>query len=47
MSEVNQLIDYDLENFKHLKFLKENLYPALNQALEIVIHQMTLYLIIN
>ena len=36
MSELNQLIDYDLTNFKHLKYLKENLYPSLNQAIEIV-----------
>jgi len=36
MSEAQQTIDYDLENFKHLKYLKDNLYPTLNQALEIV-----------
>lgn len=36
MSELNQLIDYELTNFKHLKYLKDNLYPTLNQAIEIV-----------
>lgn len=34
---LSQIIDYELDNFKNLKYLKENLYPTLNQAIEIVI----------
>jgi len=40
MAEPQQNIDYELDNFKHLKYLKDNLYPTLNQALEILMEHL-------
>jgi len=40
MAEPQQTIDYELDNFKHLKYLKDNLYPTLNSALEILMEHL-------
>lgn len=34
--EVGNLIDFDLNNFKHLEYLQETVYPAVNKSLEVV-----------
>lgn len=34
--DLNSLIDFDLNNFRHLDYLREHLYPSVNKALEIV-----------